>query len=71
MTESAKEYGMALFDLAKEKSKTDEYAGSLETVSEVLKSNPEFLDVLSSPRLPAGKGSLPRKRCSVRWCRAM
>ena len=51
MTESAKEYGMALFDLAKEKGMTDAYADSLKIVSEVLKSNPDYLDVISSPRL--------------------
>ncbi len=55
MTEMNKEYGVALFALAKEQNKENEYALSLECVEEVVKANPLYLDFLSSPSIPLGE----------------
>ena len=49
MTEMNKEYGEALFTLAKELGKENEYAIALECVTEVFFGNPEYVDFLSSP----------------------
>lgn len=55
MTEMNKEYGVALFALAKEQNKENEYALSLECVEEVVEANPLYLDFLSSPSIPIGE----------------
>ncbi len=52
MTEMFKEYGTALFMLAKELSCESEYAVALECVEEVFDGNPQYLDFLSSPNIP-------------------
>jgi len=52
MTEMSKEYGTALFALAKEHGKENEYAISLECISEVFSGSPEYMDFLASPSIP-------------------
>lgn len=49
MMQMSKEYAEALFSLAKEDGKQNEYAVSLECVMEILSDNPEYIDFLSSP----------------------
>ena len=51
MTEMSKEYGEALFALAKECDAVDEYKEALDTVSSVLRENPEYIDFLDSPSI--------------------
>ena len=52
MTEMSKEYGTALFALAKECDKTDEYKTALDTLLSVFSDNPEYTDFLASPSIP-------------------
>ena len=52
MTEHGKEYAAALFMLACEKNKKQEYAAALETVEQALKEEPLYLSFLSSPGIP-------------------
>lgn len=52
MTEINKEYGTALFMLAKEVDSVNEYAVALECVEEVFSGNPEYTDFLASPSIP-------------------
>ena len=52
MTEMNKEYGTALFMLAKELEKENEYAVALECVEEVFSGNAEYIDFLASPSIP-------------------
>ncbi len=52
MTQMNKEYGTALFMLAKENGKESEYAIALECVQEVFSGNPEYIDFLASPTIP-------------------
>lgn len=49
MTEMNKEYGQALFTLAKELGQENEYALALECVMEVFSGTPEYIDFLASP----------------------
>lgn len=51
MTQMNKEYGTALFMLAKEQGAENEYAIDLECVSEVFGGNMQYLDLLSSPTI--------------------
>jgi len=51
MTEMNKEYGTALFMLAKELGKENEYALDLECVAEVFSGNPQYIDFLASPAI--------------------
>lgn len=53
MTEMNKEYGTALFMLAKELGMENDYAVALECVEEVFSANPEYMDFLSSPAIDA------------------
>ncbi len=55
MTQMNKEYGTALFMLAKELGKESEYAVALECVEEVFASNPEYIDFLASPGIAMGE----------------
>ena len=55
MTEIAKEYGTALFSLAMEEGKTEEYAEALRTVLGIFEQNPEYLSLLSGPSIPLGE----------------
>ena len=52
MTEMSKEYGTALFALAKECDKTDEYKTALDTLLSVFSENPEYTELLASPSIP-------------------
>jgi F-type H+-transporting ATPase subunit delta len=49
MMQMSKEYAEALFALAMENDKQNEYALSLECIQEILLDNPEYIDFLSSP----------------------
>ncbi|MGM9644421.1 MAG: ATP synthase F1 subunit delta [Eubacteriales bacterium] len=51
MTEMSKEYGVALFALAKECDAADEYKEALDTVTAVFRENPEYIDFLDSPSI--------------------
>ena len=52
MTEMNKEYGTALFMLAKEMKAESKYAIDLECVMEVFSQSPEYTDFLASPSIP-------------------
>ena len=52
MTEMNKEYGTALFMLAKECGAESKYAVDLECVMEVFSASPEYIDFLASPTIP-------------------
>ncbi len=49
MTETAKEYGTALFMVALEDEKTESYAEDLELVMKAFKENPDYQELLASP----------------------
>lgn len=55
MAEMSKEYGTALFALAKECAAEAEYKAALETVSSVFRENPQYIDFLASPSIPKNK----------------
>ena len=52
MTEVSKEYGTALFMLACENNKKEEYAEGLSTLKDAFLKEPEYLEFLSSPGIP-------------------
>lgn len=52
MTEISKEYGTALYMLACENNKKEEYADGLSVISDVFTENPEYITFLSSPGIP-------------------
>ena len=52
MKDTSKAYGEALFAIAMEKNKVQEYAEYLETITEVLCENPEYPEYLATPALP-------------------
>lgn len=52
MTETAKEYGTALFMLACEENEKKSYADSLETVKATFLEYPQYTELLSSPSIP-------------------
>ena len=52
MAQRSKEYGEALFSLALECGKADEYSTALDTVLTVFNENPEYVDFLASPSIP-------------------
>ncbi len=51
MTQTIKEYAEALFCLAQEENKLNDISASLDTVSQILNENPEYLDFISSPNI--------------------
>ena len=51
MMQTDREYAEALFMLAAEEGKTEEYHSSLQTVKELIEENPEYLEFLSSPAI--------------------
>ncbi len=51
MAEISKEYAGALFMLALEKGKIDEFSCSLATVKSLIEEQPEYVDVLESPAI--------------------
>ena len=52
MAQVIKEYAMALFSLAQETDAVNEISEALDTVSAVMKENPEYTDFLASPNIP-------------------
>lgn len=52
MTETSKEYAVALFSLAAEEQLEKTVSDGLKTVSRVLRETPEYLDFLASPNIP-------------------
>jgi len=50
-TESAKEYALALFELALEKDQLEDIKVELTTITSLLKENVKFYDILHDPRL--------------------
>lgn len=52
MAQVIKEYAAALFELAQETDSVQEIGNALDTVSSLMKENPEYLDFLSSPNIP-------------------
>ncbi|MBQ4321503.1 MAG: ATP synthase F1 subunit delta [Oscillospiraceae bacterium] len=55
MTDIAKEYGAALFLLAREEQQEAEYSSALAQIREVFAENPEYLEMLASPGIPLGE----------------
>ena len=53
MTEISNDYAVALFSLALENGQKKEYGTALEHISAMLCENPEYLDFLASPHIPA------------------
>lgn len=53
MMETAKEYATALFELAKETNEEKQFADALVFIRNTFTSNPEYVDLLSSPNIPA------------------
>ena len=51
MTEMSKEYGTALFTLAKENKATEEYAKALEEIVELFRANPDYYELLACPSI--------------------
>lgn len=51
MTETAKEYAVALFELAKEENSEKQFADALENIRAEFDGNPEYADLLSSPNI--------------------
>ena len=51
MAQSSKEYAEALFSLAVEKEQEQEYFDAITAFSRVLKDNPEYAELLSSPAI--------------------
>lgn len=51
MAELSKEYASALFSLAYEKKLVDEIKADVEQIRSIIKDNPEYLDIVSSPAL--------------------
>ena len=55
MTETSKEYGTALFMLACEKKRQDEYAMALDKLICAFAENPEYIDFLASLSIPVSE----------------
>ena len=53
MTELSREYAEALFAIACEEKAEKEYSEALEKISEALRENPEYMDFLLCPGIPA------------------
>ena len=51
MAQTIKEYAEALFCLAQEENKLKEISASLDTVSQILNDNPEYIDFVTSPNI--------------------
>jgi len=59
MSDIIKEYAKALFTLAMENGKEQEYAESLDLLNDIFCENPQYLQLLSSPGIPLSE------RCDV------
>jgi len=55
MNDIIREYGAALFMLACEEDKKEEYGKELETLKNVFCESPEYIDFLASPGIPLGE----------------
>ncbi len=55
MNDVNREYGAALFMLACEESKEEEYGKELEMLKKAFKEDPEYLEFLASPGIPLGE----------------
>ncbi len=55
MNDISKEYGAALFILACEESKTEEYGKELDFLKNTFEESPEYLEFLGSPGIPLGE----------------
>ena len=51
MAQMSNEYGTALFELAKEDGKENEYSKLLDMILSIFSENPEYIDFLSSPSI--------------------
>lgn len=60
MTETAKMYGGSLYDLAAEEGLETRILGELDEVQQLLKQNPDYLRLLSTP-------SIPKRSAAVCW----
>lgn len=52
MTETAKEYATALFELAKETNEEKQFSEALKVIQTAFQTDLEYLDLLSSPNIP-------------------
>lgn len=52
MTQTSREYAVALFKLAKESGQEEEIAKSLSNISQIFKENPEYVEFLQTPGIP-------------------
>ena len=59
MTETAKMYGGSLYDLAAEEGLETRILGELEQAAQLLKANPDYLRLLSTPSIPK------KERCGL------
>ena len=59
MTETAKMYGGSLYDLAAEEGLEPRILGELDEVQQLLKQNPDYLRLLSTPSIPK------KERCGL------
>lgn len=59
MTDSAINYGVALYELAKDEDCADKMLSELNAVCELLRSNPDYVRLLSEPSVPK------KERCAV------
>ena len=59
MTETAKMYGGSLYDLAAEEGLETRILGELDEVQQLLKQNPDYLRLLSTPSIPK------KERCEI------
>ena len=59
MTETAKMYGGSLYDLAAEEGLETRILGELDEVQQLLKQNPDYLRLLSTPSIPK------KERCGL------
>ena len=59
MTETAKMYGGSLYDLAAEEGLETRILGELDEVQQLLKQNPDYLRLLSTPSIPK------KERCAL------
>ncbi len=55
MNDVIREYGAALFALACEENKKEEYGKNIETLEKAFGESPEYIDFLSSPGIPLGE----------------
>ena len=52
MSQSEREYAQALFELSVEENATKQYQSALDTIDELLKDNPDYIELLACPATP-------------------